>query len=786
VGAVWFVARAEMRHRWIGALVLVVLVGIVGGAVLASVAGARRTASSLSRFESATGAATLEFSVGDATRQQIDEFRRERGVADLGVLRQMAIFNTDLGFLPTGGPIDHRWGRTIDRPRLVEGRIAHGAHELDIGPGLAKRAGLEVGDTVTFQSFTDDDVRTQSNTSSFDPHGPSPSLHIVGIVRRPLDVGARGDTGGVLVMTRAFMHRYRHEIGTFSGKVIRVRTEHGDADVHSVTRAARRIFGQSADFATLGLGVEGEGAQSAIDITTAALWVLAGVSAAAGVVAIAFALARRMTEEADDDETLRALGLGQRQRWTATTGQVVPIALAGAALSVALAWLMSPLFPIGVGRDAEPDPGLRFDATALLLGAVAVALAVLTVAAVTAAVVTRRRLRATARPSRAARAVNDAGAAPPVAVGIGFALGRSRGRSVPVWSTVGAITIGVVGVVAALVFASSLDRLVNTPARYGWTWGVVLDGYGNTVGGQCPDSDPLTNDARVTALSEYCYAGNLAVAGRPVTGSSFRHLRGRIEPTIVHGRAPRNPREVALGAKLLEATGHSIGDQVVVTGRHDRKYDVVGSTVLPGLGEAQPLAGGALFTVRGLERVARTEDIDNYVVVRLDPDADQRALFHRLAATHAHLDPISASLPAEIARLRQIDTLPAILAGLTVLIALIAIGYTLIVSVRRRRRDLAILRTVGFTRAQVRAAVAWQATTLAVLGVLLGLIVGAVVGDQIWHAVADDIGVSPSIAVPALGLVLLVPITILVANLIAAMPARSAARTPPAVVLRAE
>src|SRR5262249_61192696 len=114
------------------------------------------------------------------------------------------------------------------------------------------------------------------------------------------------------------------------------------------------------------------------------------------------------------------------------------------------------------------------------------------VAGLTAAVVTRRRERTIARPSRAARAANDAGASPPVAVGIGFALGRGRGRTVPVWSTVGAITIGVIGVVAAFVFASSLDRLVHTPARYGWTWGVVLDGYGDTGGDLGPKSDPLS------------------------------------------------------------------------------------------------------------------------------------------------------------------------------------------------------------------------------------------------------------------------------------------------------
>jgi len=150
------------------------------------------------------------------------------------------------------------------------------------------------------------------------------------------------------------------------------------------------------------------------------------------------------------------------------------------------------------------------------------------------------------------------------------------------------------------------------------------------------------------------------------------------------------------------------------------------------------------------------------------------------------VQPIPPAVPAEIERIRQIDAFPAILAGLTVVIAGIAMAYTLVVSVRRRRRELAILRTVGFTRGQVRAAVAWQATTLALIGLVLGIVLGFVVGERVWHTVANDIGVSPSIDVPVLGVVLLIPLTLLVANVIAAIPARSAARTPPAVALRAE
>ena len=119
-------------------------------------------------------------------------------------------------------------------------------------------------------------------------------------------------------------------------------------------------------------------------------------------------------------------------------------------------------------------------------------------------------------------------------------------------------------------------------------------------------------------------------------------------------------------------------------------------------------------------------------------------------------------------------------------IAGIAMVYTLVVSVSRRRRELAILRTIGFTKGQVRATVAWQATTLTAIGLVLGTVLGFVVGERVWHVVADDLGVSPSISVPVLAVVLLIPVTVLVANLIAAIPGRNAARTPPAVALRAE
>jgi putative ABC transport system permease protein len=115
-----------------------------------------------------------------------------------------------------------------------------------------------------------------------------------------------------------------------------------------------------------------------------------------------------------------------------------------------------------------------------------------------------------------------------------------------------------------------------------------------------------------------------------------------------------------------------------------------------------------------------------------------------------------------------------------------ALGHALVTSVRRRRRELAILKTLGFTRAQVVAAVAWQATTVAAIGLLIGLPLGLGIGRFAWNVFADDLGVVPAAVTPIGLTALVVPATIVLANLIATLPAQAAARTRPALVLRAE
>ena len=58
------VFHAELKRRWRSWLVLSVLIALVGGVVLAAVAGGRRTASAFPRFERAHGYDVVDFNFG--------------------------------------------------------------------------------------------------------------------------------------------------------------------------------------------------------------------------------------------------------------------------------------------------------------------------------------------------------------------------------------------------------------------------------------------------------------------------------------------------------------------------------------------------------------------------------------------------------------------------------------------------------------------------------------------------------------------------------------------------
>jgi len=110
----------------------------------------------------------------------------------------------------------------------------------------------------------------------------------------------------------------------------------------------------------------------------------------------------------------------------------------------------------------------------------------------------------------------------------------------------------------------------------------------------------------------------------------------------------------------------------------------------------------------------------------------------------------------------------------------------LIVSIGGRRRDLAVLRAVGADGPWIGRAVHWQATTLVAAPIVLGVPLGIVLGGLVFRAFADGIGALPD---PTTSLLLLLGIVggiVVLANVVALLPARQARLVSAAQLLRDE
>jgi putative ABC transport system permease protein len=127
-----------------------------------------------------------------------------------------------------------------------------------------------------------------------------------------------------------------------------------------------------------------------------------------------------------------------------------------------------------------------------------------------------------------------------------------------------------------------------------------------------------------------------------------------------------------------------------------------------------------------------------------------------------------------------------VLAVVLGLLAAATVAQSLVVSVRRRRREFATLRALGFTSSQVRSAVSWQATTVAVTGVIIGMPLGLLAGREAWRAVANQLGVPEHASVPRLLLLLVLPVAVLAINIVGIFAAHRAGRCTPAEALRDE
>jgi ABC-type antimicrobial peptide transport system permease subunit len=142
--------------------------------------------------------------------------------------------------------------------------------------------------------------------------------------------------------------------------------------------------------------------------------------------------------------------------------------------------------------------------------------------------------------------------------------------------------------------------------------------------------------------------------------------------------------------------------------------------------------------------------------------------------------------PSIIQAVRDVAALPLALSVFLAVLAVGAVGHALSIAVRRRRHELAVLRALGLTRRQSRLVIGTQATLLAVIGLAFGIPLGIALGRILWHAAANITPLAYNPPWALLALLLIAPLALVAANLLAAWPARRAARLRTAQILRTE
>jgi len=776
MGAVRYRFGADRRSHWRAWLLRGVLFGLAGATVLAAVAAARRTDSAYDRFLGAANAYDVVIRNEEDTGTAVFD---PTEVVALPQVSDSIVFDATYVAIGTGesamSDVDNRIGREMNRFTIVEGRSFDPDRddEAVVSFALADRYGLEVGDDITLFGASGE---------------PEDAIEVVGIEASPGEFPPQFVGGGMVHLSPAFA---RAEGG---GSAIMVQLEHGVADVPAFLDALGEISGGAPVDAQL----QGEGSsetQRSIHLQVVAFWILAAVLALTAVTLIGQIESRAAHAEAADYPNLGSLGATRGQRFgMGLLGRLVVAAVAAvSAAGVAVA--LSPLAPIGLARIAEPDPGVNTDTLVLVLGAV-VLIVLIPLLATPAIWADARRGEARigggavvpggGRRSVIAAATASAGAPPPMVAGMRLALEPGGGRdSVPVRSTLLGVTLAVVVLAAAITFAASLNHLLDTPRLYGQVWDTQLTNYGSGPS-LADEADRLRQDPRVEAVAAGESGIPADIDGVSTRGFYLDAPDASALPPAIHGRAPSDADEIGLGARTADRLDARVGDrvEVAVAGLRPMQLRVSGILVLPS-GQGTRLGEGGMLTRAGVLRLGAADDqLNADLFVRLAPGVDPEEVAATLPPGASGIFALPLEAPSDVVNFGRVDALPAILAGLLAFIAVSTLAHTLMSAARRRRRELALLKTIGFVTRQVRSALRWQSLTLVTIALIVGLPAGVVAGRAAWRFLADQLGVVPEPVIPIGPLLLLVPAALAVGLLVAVIPGRLAARTPPASVLR--
>lgn len=283
--------------------------------------------------------------------------------------------------------------------------------------------------------------------------------------------------------------------------------------------------------------------------------------------------------------------------------------------------------------------------------------------------------------------------------------------------------------------------------------------------------------------------------GAPTAGVSWSGEDGLFGVTLKDGRAPAGPTETAIDKATADRVGFDVGDEVtIVFDSGQRTFTIVG---LIGLGNADGFGGASIaaFDPDTAQDVLGSNGTFDAIDIKVVEGEDPAVVAQRIEQIlPPRTEVVTGQQVAEEAA-DQVNQFVSvfgngllIFAFVTAFVAGFIINTVFGITITQRLRELALLRAVGATGAQVQRMIFVEGVALSLTATVVGIVGGLGVARALI-AVFDAAGAGfpPTSLIlkwRTVVVALLVGVGITLASVV--LPARRAARIPPVAALQPE
>ncbi|HEX6027128.1 MAG TPA: FtsX-like permease family protein, partial [Solirubrobacter sp.] len=495
---------------------------------------------------------------------------------------------------------------------------------------------------------------------------------------------------------------------------------------------------------------------------------------------VATVISGRVLAQRREIGLLKSVGVTPRGVVALLVGEYLAIALAAGVLGVIAGSLIAPaLLKPMANVLATPTPSAWAPpplllALALILLAVAVFTAIPALRAGRVNTVAALALGRAGGAMKASRTAQLAAALrlPAVArLGVKDAF-TSRVRTV---LTVSALALMVMTLVSALSAEATFDRVIADPALRAKPYDLTVEpgALGEAATLDLVRSDPAVERATTITGLQVTAPGVGTTQARVIGDTGFAYA-------VPDGRMFERPGEAIAGRGLLDALGAEVGDRLTVrVGEQPVTVTLVGRHV-------EPDNDGKVLIFHRDTLPASTRLNEAEIIASFKPGTDEAAAAQRLETAAQHR--VATELTDDEVREERADMIPILFGtcALLVAVAFVNLLATLLLVTRERARDFAIFKAIGLTPRGVLGVVNTGGAVLGLLAIAIGIPLGLVTFRSVMVMLSPSEG-ADIVGVPGpFALALIVPIVLAVTALASSIPARRAARTGAAAVLRAE